>query len=87
MALSWSLFIQLEARVSLNSSAAQATARCSCSKGPGRMTLVSIVLWCSLKMISCAAEIAVEGTKNCLKMETSQPWHNGSVQELRGLLR
>lgn len=46
------------------------------------MTLVSIVPWCSLKTISHAAEMAVEGTKNCLKMETSQPWHSGAVQEL-----
>lgn len=65
--LRWSLFIQLEARVRLDSSVTQAAARRSCSQGMGRMTLVATVLQCSPKTSSRAAETARKETKPHLK--------------------
>jgi len=65
--LRWSLFIQLEARVSLDSSVTQAAARRSCSESAGRMTLAAIVLWCSAETSSCTAETAGTETKTPLK--------------------
>lgn len=65
--LCWSVFIQLEARVSLDSSVTQAAARRSCSKGAGRMTLAAIAFWCSPEKSFCAVEMARKETQPHLK--------------------